>query len=154
MARHHVAQINIARLRAPVDDPEIADFVEALEPINALAEESPGFVWRLQTDDGDATGIQAYEDEQVIINLTVWESIDDLHGYVYRSGHTDFMRRRSEWFQRMGEAYVCLWWVPAGTQPSIEDGVARLDQLQADGPAPEAFTFRRQFAPPQEPKRP
>lgn len=150
MAKHHIAQINIARLRAPVDDPEIAEFVAALEPINALAEKSPGFVWRLQTEDGDATGVQAYEDELVIVNLTVWESVDDLYEYVFRSGHTDFMRRRSEWFRRMGEAHVCLWWVPVGTLPSIEDGVARLDHLQGNGPTHRAFTFRKQFGPPQE----
>lgn len=154
MAEHHVAQINIARLRAPVDDPEVAEFVAALEPINALAEKSPGFIWRLQTDDGDATGVQAYEDELVIVNLTVWESIEDLYDYVYRSGHTDFMRRRREWFQRMGEVQVCLWWVPAGTLPRIEDGVARLEYLQNNGPTRRAFTFRKHFEPTREPVEP
>ncbi len=142
----HLAQLNIARLRAPLDDPLVADFVGNLERINGLGDASPGFVWRLQTEDGDATAVRAYDDELVIVNLTVWESIEALADFVYRSDHIEFLRRRREWFERMGEAHLVLWWVPAGHRPSIAEAVARLDQLRRAGPGPEAFTFRQPFA--------
>jgi hypothetical protein len=149
MDRHserHLAQLNIARLLAPLDDPRIADFVENLERINGLGDASPGFVWRLQTEEGDATAVRAYEDELVIINLTVWESIDALADFVYRTTHREFLRRRREWFEQMVEAHLVLWWVPAGHRPSVTEAVARLDRLRRDGPSPQAFTFRHPFA--------
>ena len=145
MAEYHLAQINITRLRAPIDNPLTAKFVAGLEPIHALAEGSPGFVWRLQTGDGDATSTQAYDDELVILNLSVWETADHPFNYVYRPGHVDFLRNRREWFERFGEAHVCLWWVAAGELPTVEDGVARLEVLQSNGPTPEAFNFRTHF---------
>jgi hypothetical protein len=147
MAEYHLAQINIARLRAPIDDPLTAEFVAGLEPTNALAEGSPGFVWRLQTEDGDATSIQAYDDELVIVNMSVWKTADHLFNYVYRSGHVDYLRNRRGWFERFGEAHMCLWWVATGELPTVEDGVARLKVLQTNGPSPVAFNFRTHFDP-------
>ncbi len=114
----HLAQLNIGRLRAPVDDPATAEFMGNLDPINALAEATPGFVWRLQTDEGNATAIKAFPgDDLMILNMSVWESIDTLADYVYRSAHTPFLRRRGEWFERLAEVYLVLWWIPAGTLP-------------------------------------
>ena len=144
-AAFHLAQINVGRLRAPTDDPMIAEFMDALDEINALAERSPGFVWRFQTEDGNATAVRPYEDELVLVNMSVWESAEALGGYVYRSDHVGFLRRRTEWFQRSADASVALWWIAAGTLPTVEDGVARLDHLRRYGPTPHAFTFRHTF---------
>jgi hypothetical protein len=139
--------LNVGRLVAPLEAPAIADFVANLEPINALAEARPGFVWRLQTEDGNATAIKVSEDERFIINLSVWESLEALSDFVYRSDHMAFLRRRREWFERPVEAIVVLWWVPAGTVPTIADALARLEHLRAHGPTPHAFTFRQPFDP-------
>jgi hypothetical protein len=142
----HLAQLNIGRLRAEVDDPSLAEFMAALDPINALADAAPGFVWRLQTDEGNATAIRAFEDDPLMaLNLSVWESIEALADYAYRSAHTTFLRRRSEWFERLGEVYLVLWWIPAGTVPTVDEALARLDHLRTYGPSPEAFTFRQPF---------
>jgi hypothetical protein len=135
-----------------LDEPLMADFVANLDPINALADDSPGFVWRLQTDDGDATSIQAYDDELMIINMSVWESIDQLAEFVYRSGHVAVMRRRREWFERM-RIYMVLWWVPEGHTPTIAEALERLEHLETHGPSPHAFTFKQRFAPDQSPAR-
>jgi Domain of unknown function (DUF3291) len=124
--------------------------VSLLEPINALADSSPGFVWRLQTEDGDATGIRAFDDDRLIVNLSVWESIDDLAQFVYRSGHVAVMRRRREWFERTA-MYMCLWWVSVDALPSVSDAEVRLAHLREHGPTPFAFTFKQRFpAPSQE----
>jgi hypothetical protein len=144
----HLAQVNIGRLWAPVDDPMIAEFIAALDGINDLADRSPGFVWRLQTEAGNATDLQPTDDELVIINMSVWESVETLADYVYRSEHTAFLRRRREWFQRYGQASMALWWIPAGDLPTIDDGLRRLALLDAAGPTAEAFTFARRFPPP------
>lgn len=149
MAAHHLAQVNIGRLRAPTDDPLVADFMNALDEINALAERSPGFVWRLQTDEGNATALRPYaDDDSILINLSTWASIDALADYVYRSDHTGFLRRRAEWFERMEEMILALWWVPAGHRPTEAEAVARLDHLRQHGPSAHAFTFRQRFDPP------
>ena len=142
MAAHHLAQVNIALLRAPLDTALLADFVAQLEPINALADGSPGFVWRLQTEDGDATAIRAFDDDRIIVNLSIWESLETLRTFVYASRHLDVLRRRREWFHRMAEAYLALWWVPAGTLPTVSEAKDRLGLLQRQGPSPAAFTFR------------
>jgi hypothetical protein len=144
----HLAQLNIARLREPLDSPLLADFVAALEPVNQLADQSPGFVWRLQTDDGDATAIRAFDDDMLIVNMSLWESIEALSAFVYRSQHRDVMVRRQEWFQRMSDPYLVLWWVPAGHLPGIDEAKERLELLARNRPSPEAFTFRTQYAPP------
>ena len=142
MAGLHLAQLNIARLRAPLDSPELADFVAALDPVNALADAAPGFVWRLQTDDGDATSIRAFDDDMLIVNMSVWESLDALRAYVYGSEHRAVMARRRQWFERMAEAYVVLWWVPAGHVPTVEEAKERLEALRREGPTADAFTFK------------
>jgi hypothetical protein len=148
----HLAQFNIGRLRAPVDDPALADFVANLDPINALADATPGFVWRLQTEDGNATAIRPFPgDDLMAINMSVWESMEALAEYVYRSAHTAFLRRRSEWFERLREVYLVLWWIPAGVLPTVEEALARLDHLRTFGPTPEAFTFRQPFPHPDGP---
>jgi hypothetical protein len=145
---YQLAEVNIALLRAPLDTPQLADFVAALEPINALADRSPGFVWRLQTEDGDATAVRAFDDERIIVNLSVWDSIEALADFTYRSDHTTVMRRRREWFHQMREVYAALWWVPAGHRPSVEEARERLEHLRRHGPTPHAFGFRQPFPPP------
>jgi hypothetical protein len=145
----HLAQLNIALAREPLDAPLLRDFVAALEPVNAAADRAPGFVWRLQTEDGDATGIRGFGDDRMIVNLSVWESLEALRGFAYGNrDHLAVMRRRREWFERMPQAFLVLWWVPAGHAPSVEEAEMRLDLLRAAGPSPEAFTFRRHFPPP------
>ena len=143
--RHHLAQVNIALPQAPLDSEQLAGFVEHLEPINVLADASPGFVWRLQTEDGDATGIRAFGDDRLIVNMSVWASIEALNDFVYRSGHADVLRRRREWFETMPELIMALWWIPAGTTPTIADTEERLEHLRRHGPSPRAFTFRESF---------
>ena len=142
MVEHHVAQCNIARLRAPIDSPEIADFVAALDPINQLADRAPGFVWRLQTEAGDATAIPVFDDESLIVNLSVWASIEALSDFTYRSAHRDVLHRRREWFEPMNDASVVLWWISVGSLPTVEEAQARLELLRRDGPSADAFTFR------------
>ncbi|MCG8413812.1 MAG: DUF3291 domain-containing protein [Pseudomonadales bacterium] len=148
MSDWHLAQVNIARALAPVDSPLLQDFVDNLERLNALADNAPGFVWRLQSDSGDATDFRPYDDD-TLINMSVWEDLESLHHYVYRSAHVEIMKRRKEWFERMADAYTVLWWVPAGHIPSIEEAVEKLALLQAKGPGPEAFTFAKPFPQPQ-----
>jgi heme-degrading monooxygenase HmoA len=142
-----LAQINIGRLLAPTDDPLVAEFMEALDSVNALAEASPGFRWRFQTEEGNATAVRPYEDDRILINFSVWESEESLGDYVYRSAHATFLRRRREWFERTTDIIVALWWVPFGDWPTVDDAIARLDHLRAHGPTPHAFTFRHQFDP-------
>ena len=144
----HLAQLNVALGKATVDSPEMAEFAANLDRVNALADAATGFVWRLQDEDGNATSIRAYDDERMIVNLSVWASIEALWSFVYDSGHLEVMRRRREWFERLPTAYVVLWWVPEGRIPTIEEALARLDQLEAHGPTAEAFTFKHRFAAP------
>ena len=146
--RWHLAQVNVARLLAPLTDPVMADFVANLAPINALADASPGFVWRFQTDDGDATAVRPYDDDRIIINFSVWKDLNALREFVYRGSHAGIMKRRREWFDRMADPYVALWWVPAGHRPTIEEAVARIERLKAHGPSPEAFTYQTAYPPP------
>jgi hypothetical protein len=147
----HLAQVNVGRLRAPVGDPMIAGFVASLDPINALADSAPGFVWRLQTEDGNATAIRPVaDDELVAINLSLWESVEALADFVYRSEHASIMHRRREWFERFSGAYLALWWVPAGTIPTVTEAMGRVAHLQRHGSTPTAFTFKQRFAPPED----
>src|SRR5688572_17514546 len=148
MLQYHLAQINIARMLAPIDDPIMADFVAQLSPINALAEESPGFVWRLQSEDGDATSIKIYDDDMIIINLTVWESVEALRQYVYKSAHSRAMRDRRRWFEEFDGPYYVLWWILAGHLPDPQEGKERLEYLREHGDSPNAFSFKSVFAAP------
>jgi Domain of unknown function (DUF3291) len=150
---YHLAQVNIGRLRAAIDSPELAGFVAALDPVNASAEAAPGFVWRLQTEDGNATSIRAFEWDTagsagVIVNMSVWQSVESLADFVYSASHRPVLRRRREWFEPITEAYTALWWIPAGTIPTTSDAEARIRHLRRRGPTPYAFTFRVHFPPP------
>ncbi len=119
-----------------------------LDPVNAVADRTPGFVWRLQTEDGDATAIRPFDDERIIVNMSVWESIEALWRFVYDGSHLEVMRRRREWFPRLAEAHLALWWIPAGSIPTAEDIRDRVEHLRAQGPTPYAFTFKQHFPPP------
>ncbi len=148
-----LAQVNIGRLVAPLDSPALASFMAALDPVNALADEAPGFVWRLQTEDGNATAVRAFEWDQagsagVIINMSVWESAEALAAFVYSPEHLRVLRRRREWFERMEVAYTALWWVPRGHIPTPSEAEDRIRQLRLHGPTPQAFTLRKHFPPP------
>ena len=147
MTTHHLAQLNIARLSAPLDSPPLADFVANLDRINALAEGSPGFVWRLKDEAGDATAIRPLGDD-TLINVSVWQDLASLQAFVYRSAHVEIMKRRKEWFEALTEAFVVLWWVPVGHQPTAQEAVDRLALLRRDGPTPQAFGFKSAFGPP------
>ncbi len=148
MAAYHVAQLNVGRLLAPLDAPEIAEFVAALDAVNALADAAPGFVWRLQDDEGNATSFRPFDDDTLLVNLSVWESIDALADFTYRTMHRDVLRRRGEWFTKLAGAHLVLWWVPAGHIPSLQEAKERLDLLRDRGPTPDAFTFRTRFPAP------
>ncbi len=144
----HLAQINIGRLNYPVDDPRVAEFMDNLDPINELAEASPGFVWRLQDDSGNATAIRAFDDETILPNLTVWESIDALKDYVFRTDHARFLRKRREWFAPMDDLPVLtMWWIPEGHIPTLHEAKERIEHLAERGPTPYAFPFRPVFGP-------
>jgi Domain of unknown function (DUF3291) len=147
-ASWHLAQVNVATLLAPITSPQLSGFVARLEEINALADGAPGFVWRLQTEDGDATAIRAFDDDRIIVNMSVWESIEALGAFVYRSRHIEVLRRRREWFARMTTPILALWWVPAGSTPTVADAKQRLDLLERLGPTRSAFTFKEPFPPP------
>jgi hypothetical protein len=143
----HIAQFNLARARAPLNDPSMYGFTSQLLRINRLADNSPGFVWRLQTEDGDATAIRAYpEDESLLLTLSVWERIEDLVEFSYRGEHATVMRDRAQWFHHIEETYIVLWWIPVGHIPSLEEAKERLAFLRCHGPTPRAFTFKVQFS--------
>lgn len=148
MAAFHLAQVNIGRFIAPIDDPVMEGFRSQLDPINALADRSPGFVWRLQTDDGNATAIRPYDDERMAINMSVWESLENLQEFVYRTAHVAPLRDRKQWFEPIEGPILALWWVPAGHIPTVAEAVERLAHLKAHGPSADAFTFRTPFPPP------
>jgi len=143
----HLAQINIGRLKAPLDDPSMAGFVSRLDEINALADRTPGFVWRLQTEEGNATSLRPFDDERIALNMSVWESIEALRAYVYSSAHAEVLRQRRDWFEKFERVYLALWWIPAGHIPSIDEAKARLASLEQNGPTPLAFTFKTTFTP-------
>jgi hypothetical protein len=132
---------------APLDDPVMAGFVEQLDFINSVADQSPGFIWRLQTEEGDATAIRAFEDERILFNMSVWESLEALHEYVYRSAHLEPLRNRHTWFERMEQSHLVLWWVQAGHRPTVIEAKRRLALLAMLGPTARAFTFREPFSP-------
>jgi hypothetical protein len=148
MPNYHLAQINIARLLAPIDDPLLAEFVAQLAPINALADHSPGFVWRLQTESGDATSIKVYDDDMIIVNLTVWESVEALREFAYKSVHAGVMRDRKRWLEKFDGPYMALWWIPAGHIPSTQEAKERLEHLREHGDSKYAFSFQYPFPSP------
>ncbi|WP_344921182.1 DUF3291 domain-containing protein [Streptosporangium oxazolinicum] len=138
----HLAQLNIAHMRAPKDSPELASFMAGLDPLNRLAEADPGFVWRLKGGDGPDDTVEHEYGDHLLINFSVWRSRDALWDYVYRSGHLAFLQRRREWFLRVAEPYSVMWWIPEGHEPTLAEGMERLERLKAEGPTPGAFTFK------------
>ena len=143
----HLAQINVGRLLHPLDDPRMADFVDNLAAINALAEASEGFVWRLKDETGNATSIAAYDDPAIIVNMSVWTAPEALYAFAYQTAHRRFVQRRKEWFELFDGPYLALWWMAEGTTPTVADGRQRLDHLARVGPTAYAFTFRKTFPP-------
>jgi len=150
-ARYHLAQINVARTLYPLDNPLMKDFVERLDEVNALAENSRGFIWRLKADGGDASSyIRAFDDDRMLINMSVWESIETLKEYVYRSHHGKVYGARKQWFEPSDKSPLALWWIPVGELPDVEDGLSRLELLRDNGASPAAFTFKEPFQAPSE----
>lgn len=148
MSRYHLAQINIARFTRPVEDPANLDFINNLDRVNAIAESQPGFIWRLIGDGNSAMDIDAFDDPQVAINMSVWTDIEALSAFVYRTmGHRQIMRRRAEWFEPKRISFA-LWWIQADTLPTISDAKNRLAHLQNNGPTPKAFNFKQSFPQP------
>ncbi len=153
MPAYHLAQVNIARLLARIDSPALAGFMAELDPVNALADTAPGFVWRLVGEgDSNATSVKGFEAEPspagVIVNMSVWESLDSLRDFVFSPAHLAVMRRRREWFERMTVAYTAAWWIPAGTIPTVADAEYRVAHLREHGSTPVAFTFAKPFPAP------
>ena len=150
MSAYELAQLNVAIMKEPLESPLMADFVANLGRINAIAESSPGFVWRLQGEGGDSTSFRPL-DANTLVNMSIWRDVESLRDYVYRSAHVEVMRRRKEWFDRMREVYVVLWWVRRSHRPGLQEAIAKLELLRANGPTAEAFTFRQAFPPPDAP---
>ena len=140
-----LAQVNIAKMKDTIDSPVMKGFVDALDEINALAESSPGFIWRLKGDEENATAIRVFEDDYLIINMSVWQDRDSLFDFVYKSDHLNVYLRKKEWFHAMPEMHMALWYVPEGHYPSPEEGRAKLEYLRAHGETPEAFSFKSKF---------
>ena len=147
MLSYNLVQLNIAKMKYPIDSPDMTEFVDNLDNINALAERSPGFVWRLQTDDGDATGIVFFGSD-VLVNMSTWEDVESLHNYVYKTAHAKIMSRRKEWFHRVEEANTVLWWAPEGEIPSLDEAKSRLELLKTQGSTAEAFSIKQAFPSP------
>ena len=148
MSIYHLAQVNIGRVRAPIEDRLMSGFVSRLDEINALADRSPGFIWRLQTPVGNATYFRPYpEDDHILINMSVWDSIASLRHYVYKTAHAELLRQREKWFQRFLGTYMALWWVPVGHRLGLDEATKRLAHLEKHGPTQFAFTFKTAFEP-------
>ncbi|WP_410589544.1 DUF3291 domain-containing protein [Amycolatopsis sp. lyj-23] len=152
MGNFELAQVNISRMKAPLDDESFRDFVDALEPVNAIADRAPGFVWRLQTEDGDATSIRAFEwdvrgTSGILVNMSVWTSVEALADFVFSGEHLAVLKRRREWFHRVQDVMTALWWVPAGHRPTTAEAETKIKHLRVHGPTPQAFTLKQHFSP-------
>jgi hypothetical protein len=149
MNSYQIAQINIARMKGvDINDPLMKEFVDNLDIVNAIAEKSEGFIWRLKEENNNATSLNPYNDEQIIINISVWESIETLEKFMYHTFHSDFLKRRKEWFQSFGSAHTAMWWIPCGQFPSMQTAVDKLDHLQKNGASEFVFDFRNKFPTP------
>ncbi|MEZ9953637.1 DUF3291 domain-containing protein [Vibrio splendidus] len=148
-----LAQLNIALAKYPLDAPEIKEFVDNLELVNGIAESSEGFVWRLKDESGDATNIQAFDDPNMIVNMSVWDSVDSLTNFMFRTHHRDFMRRKGDWFHRLPEDTYVLWWIEEDHIPTLEEAIERLEHLRETGDTPYAFTFKTNFTASEVPKQ-
>ncbi len=151
MTSYCLAQLNLGLFRAPLDNVEMAEFAAALDPINAIAEASPGFVWRLKDDDGGSSSyvdVPGREDPLWAPNMSVWKDLDSLKHFMYKSGHASYLRRRTEWFQKPDRPINVLWWIPAGENPTLEDAIKRLDYLTDHGPSEHGWPLTTPFPPP------
>jgi len=147
MAQYNIAQVNIGRIRAELDDPVMAGFVNRLDEINALADSSPGFVWRLIESQGNATYLRPFDDPWMLLNMSVWDSVENLRQFVFGTSHKELLRRRHAWFEKLTDVYAALWWVPTGHSPGVDEARQRLAHLQKHGPTQFAFTFQKIFEP-------
>jgi hypothetical protein len=148
---HHLAQLNLGLFRAPLDDAEMTEFTAALEPINAIAEATPGFIWRLKDDDGASSSfvdVPGRSNPLWAPNMSVWQDFESLKHFMYRSGHSSYLRRRADWFQKPNGPINVLWWLPAGEIPTLEDAVDRLDHLAEHGPSDRGWPLTKPFDPP------
>ncbi|CAL2095056.1 DUF3291 domain-containing protein [Tenacibaculum sp. 190524A02b] len=146
---YQLAQINIGRIvGVNMEDPIMKEFVDNLDKVNELAEGSEGFVWRLKDESNNAASFNPYNDEQVIINISVWETVEALENFTYKTFHTDFLKRRKEWFQKYGKAHYAMWWIKEGEFPTVEEAVEKLDYFQKNGASEKAFDFRKRFSKP------
>ena len=151
MTEYQIAEINVARMQGiNINDPIMKEFVDNLDKVNALAESSQGFVWRLKDESNNATNLNPYNDEQVIINISVWQSIETLENFIYKTFHTEFLKRRKEWFQSYGKAYTAMWWIPKGQFPAIPEAIEKLAWYQKNGPSELVFDFRNKYLAPHE----
>ncbi|WP_374353315.1 DUF3291 domain-containing protein [Chitinimonas sp.] len=148
MSHYHLAQVNIAKALAPLDQPLMQGFVEQLDRVNALADAHPGFVWRLQTEDGDATSVQAFDDPLLLVNLSVWQGFEALKDYVYSGEHLQMLRGKKQWFEKSAKSPLALWWVPAGHLPDVLEARQKIEQLWRDGPSAAVFSFAQPFPAP------
>jgi len=148
---YQIAEINIARMKGVnIDDPIMKEFVDNLDKVNEIAEKSEGFVWRLKDENNDATSFNPYNDEQVIVNISVWETIESLETFMYKTFHTEFLKRRKEWFHTYGKVSTAMWWIPRGKTPTMQEAVDKLDYLQKNGSSKLAFDFRNKYPKPNE----
>ena len=144
----HLAQINIGRMKAALDDPSMHGFMSRLAELNALADRSDGFVWRLQDGAGDGnTYLRPFDDDRIIVNMSVWQSVEQLRSYTYNTVHAEVLRQRREWFEKFDGVFLALWWVPIGHIPTIDEAKERLTSLETAGPTPFAFNFKKIFTP-------
>lgn len=149
MNHYQIAEINIARMKGvDINDPMMKEFVDNLDSVNAIAEKTAGFIWRLKDDNNNATSLNPYNDEQIIINVSVWETIESLQEFMYKTFHNEFLKRRKEWFHSFGKAHTAMWWITAGEYPSMQEAVNKLDELQKNGPSQSVFDLKHLFQAP------
>lgn len=149
LQQYHLTQVNIATLRAPLHDPQMADFVAQIDYVNSIADNDPGFVWRLRAEGADdANNIRAFDDDRILITLTVWKSLEALSDYVYRGAHAGVMRDRRRWFEKAEHPILALWWVPLGHNPTVDEGKERLEHLRCQGSTTHSFSFGKPFSSP------
>lgn len=147
---HNLAQVNIARMNADLDDPIMSGFAQRLDEINALADGSKGFVWRFQTEAGDTTYLRPFDDQRILFNMSVWETLEDLKGYVYTSKHIELLKSKANWFKKLGETHLALWWILKGHTPTVDEALEKLRYIKANGPSPAAFTFAHAYPKPEQ----
>lgn len=141
----HLAQLNIARPKFPIDSIGMADFVNNLDPINTVAENSPGFIWRLKDDSGNASSIPVFNDPELIVNMSVWQDIASLKQFMFKTHHIDFLKRKKEWFVPLDSPSYVMWWIEEGHTPSVGEAEERLLHLREHGESDYAFSFKHSF---------